>query len=383
MFSSPSSMSPGRKRSAAKRKDFCYALECSWAIYGSGRRGCVHSRKASLKRVVSLKRIRLTTCSVFRHNMRTQKRGDDCNVVVPELRERLAALKAERNAVILAHNYQIEEVQEAADYTGDSFELSRIAAGAEAAVVVFCGVHFMAESAAILSPDKIVLLPENTAGCPLADMISPEALRDFKAKHPGAAVVAYINTSAAVKAESDICVTSANAAAVINSLEADQVIFVPDGNLAHFVARRTEKEIIPWHGYCVTHHRVFPEDVIRARRAHPEAAVIVHPECRPEVVELADEVLGTGGMIRFVRETKARQVIVGTEMGMLHRLRKERPDLEYFLLSSGLVCPNMKYTTLEKVVSSLENMENRITVQPEIRERANRALQRMLEAPSQ
>ncbi len=297
------------------------------------------------------------------------------------LQRKIAKLKQERNAVILAHNYQLDEVQDCADHVGDSFELSRIAAKSDAAVIVFCGVHFMAESAVMLAPDKTVLLPELTAGCPLADMVSPEALREYKQKHPDAAVATYINSSAAVKAESDICVTSANAVQVINSLKEQRVIFVPDCNLAHFVSRHTEKEIIPWHGYCITHHRVYPEDITRARQAHPDAVVIVHPECRPEVVELADAALGTGGMIRFARETEHTEIIVGTEMGMIYRLHKECPDKKFYLLSTGLVCPNMKYTTLEKVAWSLENMENRITVDPEIAERAAQALQRMLDVP--
>lgn len=297
------------------------------------------------------------------------------------LQEKIAKLKQERNAVILAHNYQLDEVQDCADYTGDSFELSRIAADSDAAVIVFCGVHFMAESAAMLAPDKTVLLPELAAGCPLADMVSPEELRAYKQKHPDAAVAVYINSSAAVKAESDICVTSANAVQVINSLQEHKVIFIPDCNLAHFVSQRTQKEIIPWHGYCITHHRVYPEDINRARQAHPDAAVIVHPECRPEVVALADAALGTGGMIRFAQETEHTQIIVGTEMGMIYRLRKECPDKKFYLLSTGLVCPNMKYTTLAKVAWSLENMENRITVAPDIAEKAARALQRMLDVP--
>lgn len=298
-----------------------------------------------------------------------------------DTRERIARLKAERNAVILAHNYQIAEVQDMADFTGDSFELSRIAAESQAAVIVFCGVHFMAESAAILAPEKTVLLPEKSAGCPLADMVAPDPLRSWRERYPGAAVVTYINSSAAVKAESDICVTSANAVEIVNSLPEERVIFAPDGNLAHFVGLQTKKEIIPWPGYCITHHRVYPIDIKKARQAHPGALVIVHPECRPEVVALADAALGTGGMIRFVRETEAKKIIVGTEMGMIHRLRKERSDLEYYLLSPGLVCPNMKYTTLDSVVSSLENMENRVTVPPAVREKAARALQRMLEVP--
>ncbi len=297
------------------------------------------------------------------------------------LQDKIARLKKECRAIILAHNYQPEEIQDCADYIGDSFELSRIAADSDAAVIVFCGVHFMAESAAILAPGKTVLLPELAAGCPLADMISPEELREFKQKHPGAAVAAYINSSAAVKAESDVCVTSANAVEVINSLQEERVIFVPDCNLADFVSKHTTKEIIPWQGYCITHHRVYPEDIQKARRLHPQAIVIVHPECRPEVVALADYALGTGGMIRFVRETEHQEIIVGTELGMIYRLRKECPDKKFYLLSTGLVCPNMKYTTLEKVVWSLENMEHKIAVAPEIAEKAARALQRMLDVP--
>lgn len=303
-------------------------------------------------------------------------------MVLSEIKEKIAALKAERKAIILAHNYQIEEVQELADYTGDSLELSRIAAAAEAEVIVLCGVHFMAESAAVLAPEKVVLLPEKDAGCPLADMVTPEGLRLYKEKYPDAAVVTYINSSAAVKAESDICVTSANAALVVDSLEAERIIFVPDCNLAHFVSRQTKKEIIPWPGYCITHHRISPDDVDRARRIYPNAPVIVHPECRPGVVERADAVLGTGGMIRFVKETEAQEVIVGTEEGMIYRLRQERPDIKFYLLSPGLLCPDMKYTTPDKVVSSLENMQHRITVPPEIRKQAAGALQRMLKIPS-
>ncbi len=295
-----------------------------------------------------------------------------------EILVRIDQLKNERNAVILAHNYQIDEVQDAADYVGDSFELSRIASESDADVIVFCGVHFMAESAAILSPDKTVLLPDLNAGCPLADMIDADQLRDLKKKHPGAAVAAYINSSAAVKAESDICITSANAVKVVNSLEEDTVLFVPDGNLAHFVAERTTKTIVPWAGYCNTHHRVTVEDVTKARELYPDAVIVVHPECRPEVVALADAALGTGGMIRFSRETTFNDVIIGTEMGMLHRLKKECPGKNFILLSTKLICPNMKYTNLGKVLSALTNLEHVITVPVEIRNRAVLALERML-----
>lgn len=294
------------------------------------------------------------------------------------LLNRLDELKTRKKAVILAHNYQVEEVQDAADYCGDSFELSQIAADSPAEVIVFCGVNFMAESAAILSPDKTVLLPEKAAGCPLADMITPEGLRSLMEAHPRAAVVTYINSSAVVKSMSDVCVTSANAVEVVNSLKQEEVIFTPDQNLAHFVAGKTDKTIIPWSGYCITHHRVSVEDVQRARKIHPEAVVIVHPECRPEVVELADQAMGTGGMISFARETAKKEFIVGTEMGMLHRLRMECPEKQFYLLSQGLICSNMKYTTLEKIVDSLERMEHRVTVLPEVREKAARALQRML-----
>ncbi len=295
-----------------------------------------------------------------------------------EVLERIDQLKKLHNAIILAHNYQIEEVQDAADYVGDSFELSRIAAESEADLIVFCGVHFMAESAAILSPEKTVLLPDLNAGCPLADMIDADQLRELKKQYPGAAVATYINSTAAVKAESDICITSANAVKVVNSLAEDVVLFVPDGNLAHFVAERTAKTIIPWAGYCNTHHRVTAEDVVKARELYPEAVIVVHPECRPEVVALADVALGTGGMINFSRETTVKDIIIGTEMGMLHRLKKECPDKNFILLSPKLICPNMKYTNLEKVLNALEKKENVITVPAEIRERAVLALERML-----
>lgn len=292
--------------------------------------------------------------------------------------EKIARLKQEQNAIILAHNYQIEEVQDAADYVGDSLELSRIAADSKADLIIFCGVHFMAESAAILSPSKTVLLPDLNAGCPLADMIDAEQLRELKQKHPAAAVATYINSTAAVKAESDICVTSANAVKVINSLVEDSVLFVPDGNLAHYVAGRTAKTIIPWAGYCITHHRVTVEEVHASRELYPDAVIVVHPECRPEVVALADAALGTGGMIRYARETEVTEIIVGTEMGMLHRLQKECPGKKFMLLSPKLICPNMKYTTLEKILSALEKREHLITVPDDVRKRAALALERML-----
>lgn len=295
------------------------------------------------------------------------------------LQEKLQQLKEQRNAVILAHNYQIEEIHDAADYVGDSLDLSQKAAEDDSGTIVFCGVHFMAESASLLAPEKTVLLPEVLSGCPLADMVTAEQLREVRKKYPGVPVVTYINSSAAVKAESDICCTSSNATAVVNSLEEDRVLFVPDKNLARFVAKHTEKEIIPWDGYCITHYRVTAENVDRARKNYPGCPVIVHPECPPEVTDKADEVLSTGDMVKFAAQTSHSQIIVGTEMGLLYRLEKENPGKEFFLLSPGLICPNMKYTTLNKVINSLENMETVITVPEDIRPGASRALEKMLQ----
>ena len=292
--------------------------------------------------------------------------------------QQVEELKKGRNAIILAHNYQIDEVQDAADYVGDSFGLSRIAAETEAEVIVFCGVHFMAEGAAILAPDKIVLLPEILAGCPMADMVTVEALREKKKQYPHATVVTYVNSSAAVKAESDICVTSSNAVNVVNSLDTDEVLFVPDMNLGDFVAARTNKRVILWEGYCRTHHRVIAADVETARSSHPDALIVVHPECRPEVVKAADHAFSTAGILKFARETEIKKLIIGTEMGLIYRLRQENPDKEFYLLAQGLVCPNMKYTNLVKVIRALETLEPRITVPDTIREPARRALERML-----
>ncbi|MEW5920062.1 MAG: quinolinate synthase NadA [Bacillota bacterium] len=294
--------------------------------------------------------------------------------------QRIQEFKRLRNAVILAHNYQSEEVQDAADFVGDSFELSRIAAQSGADVIVFCGVYFMAEVAAILAPDKIVLLPEILAGCPLADMITSETLREKKKQHPAATVVTYINSPAVVKADSDICVTSSNAVSVVNSLEAEEVLFVPDMNLGSFVAGQTDKRVILWDGYCVTHHRVSPDDVAAARASHPDAVVMVHPECRPDVVKTADYVFSTGGMIKFARETEHKKIIVGTEMGLIYRLQKENPDKQFYLLAQGLICPNMKFTNLEKVYKALETLQPRIIVPQPIRDLARIPLERMLVA---
>lgn len=292
---------------------------------------------------------------------------------------RIQNLKKDRNAIILAHNYQPGEVQDVADYLGDSLELSRIAAKSEAEVIVFCGVHFMAETASILSPDKKVLLPDIDARCPMADMITADGLRELKAKHPDAKVVGYVNTTADVKAEMDICCTSTNAIKVINSLEGDEVIFVPDKYLADYVSKHTDKKIIPWNGSCPTHVKITPEDIEKQRGLHPEAKVIVHPECTPAVIEVADEALSTGGMCKYVRESNAREFIIGTETGIIHRLKKENPDKEFYPASELAVCPNMKKINLEKVLWALEDMKHEVKVPEEIRMKAKQAVDRMLE----
>lgn len=288
-------------------------------------------------------------------------------------------LRRARRAIILAHNYQRGEIQDLADINGDSLELSRKASQTEAEVIVFCGVNFMAESAAILSPSKTVLIPVPEAGCPLADMITISGLREMKKKYPEAAVVCYVNSSAEIKAESDICCTSTNAIDIVNSLKEKQVIFVPDENLGRYVATKTNKEIIFWKGYCPTHYRVLPEDIIKIKNAHPRAKLIVHPECRLEVILMADEVLSTGGMIKYAKTTGAEEIIVGTEMGLVYRLQKENPNKKFYLATDKLICPNMKLTTLPKVAESLQKMQHIIKVPEEIRKKAEGSLRRMLE----
>ncbi len=297
-----------------------------------------------------------------------------------KLINRILELKAERNAVILAHNYQRGEVQDIADFTGDSLGLSQQAAAHAAEVIVFCGVDFMAESAAILSPKKTVLMPELAAQCPMAAMITPETLIQMKKEHPGAVVVAYVNTSAAVKAESDICCTSSNAVQVVNSLEEEDVIFIPDKNLAMFVQRNTDKNIIIWDGYCPTHHQILAGDVLLLKDEHPEAVAVVHPECKPEVIDIADAVLSTGGMVKYVKESKNKEFIIGTEVGMLHRLEKENPEKIFYPASKYAVCPNMKMNNLQSIIDALENNQHVITVPEPLRIRAKQALDRMLEA---
>ncbi|MFO8009824.1 MAG: quinolinate synthase NadA [Dehalococcoidia bacterium] len=299
---------------------------------------------------------------------------------IESVTDRIDRLRRERNAIIVAHNYQLGEVQDIADFTGDSLELSRKAASTDADVIVFCGVHFMAETASILCPDKVVLLPDINSGCLMADMLTADDLREEKAKHPGSVVVCYVNSSAEVKAESDICCTSANGPTIVASFPAGQeIIFVPDMFLGQYSASMAGRNIITWHGYCPTHARICPEDIIRLREQYPEAKVVVHPECRPEVIEMADEVGSTSGIIRYASRDNVKELIVGTEIGIIHRLRKENPAKKFIPISEQAVCPYMKLITLEKVLRSLEVMAPEVKVPEHIRVRARTSVDRMLE----
>ena len=297
---------------------------------------------------------------------------------VARLQDEILQLKEKRNAIILAHNYQRPEVQDIADVTGDSLELARAATRMDGEVIVFCGVDFMAETAAILSPERTVLLPAEHACCPMAEMVSAEELRFARARTPDAAVVCYVNTTAEVKAESDICCTSANAVKVVNSVNEDRVIFVPDRNLGRYAARFTEKTILPWEGYCIVHDRFTKKDMEQAKAAHPDAVVLVHPECPPEVIDLADHVASTSGIISHVKAAPDREYIIGTEVGILHRLAKECPGTQCYPLSEKAVCVNMKKTDLVKVRDALVTLKPRITVPEETAARARRAIERML-----
>lgn len=297
-----------------------------------------------------------------------------------DLIKKIKQLKRDRNAVILVHNYQRPEVQDIADYIGDSLGLSQEAAKTDAEVIVFCGVHFMAETASILCPDKKVIMPDVTAGCPMAEMITDEELREMKAAHPDATVVAYVNTTAAVKAETHICCTSANAVAIVESIvEPEEIIFVPDKYLGAYVTSQTGREMILWNGFCPTHVRIIPEDVIKQKEAHPKAKVLVHPECIPEVTALADAVLSTSGICRYAKESEAEEFIIGTEVGILYRLQKENPGKKFYPASEAAVCPNMKKTTLEKVLWSLEDLAEEVKVPEEIRIKAIRPIEHMLD----
>ena len=297
-----------------------------------------------------------------------------------ELVARLAELKAERNAVILAHNYQRGEVQDVADFSGDSLGLSQQAARTEADVILFCGVHFMAETAAILCPDKTVLIPDPNAGCPMANMVTPRELAAMKARHPDATVVTYVNSTAAIKAMSDICCTSANAVKVVDSIPRDrEVLFIPDQSLGDYAARQLGREVILWAGYCPTHHRILARNIRQLEAEHPDALFVCHPECTADVVALADHVASTSGMLRFCRESPAGKFIIGTEIGLLHRLRKESPHKTFLEVSPLADCPNMKLSTIEKMVWALEDMVYEVNVPSEIADKARGAIERMLE----
>jgi quinolinate synthase len=293
--------------------------------------------------------------------------------------EKIIRLKREKEAVLLAHHYMTEEVQSVADYVGDSLGLSRQAVDAPGKRIVFCGVYFMAETAKILSPGKKVLLPDAEAGCPMADMISADELRDFQAKYPGSVTVCYVNSSAAVKAESDICCTSSNAVKVVESIPKDKrILFVPDKFLGGFVKERTGRDIVTWSGFCPTHARISAEVVRQAKTRHPNAVVLVHPECRPEVIALADAALSTGQMIDYAEKSDAREFLIGTEKGILTQLVKRCPDKVFHLLAKDILCPNMKKITLEKIRFSLEQDAGEVFVAPDIAARAKKAIDAML-----
>lgn len=298
-----------------------------------------------------------------------------------DLKKEIRKLLKEKNAILLAHNYQIDDIQEIADFTGDSLGLSIEASKVKEDIIVFAGVHFMAETAYMLSPNKKVLLPEINAGCPMADMITAKQLRDFKAKFPGVPVVCYVNSSAEVKAESDICCTSANAVNVVKSLNSDRVIFVPDRNLGHYVSRFVDKEIILWNGFCPIHERVTRRDIEILKQEHPDALVVLHPECPPDVIEIADHVCSTSGVYKFCKESKHKKFIIGTERGVGYRLRKENPDKEFYFAYSPFQCKNMKKTTLKKVYDSLVEEKYEIKVDEEIRKKAVLSIERMLRVP--
>lgn len=299
-----------------------------------------------------------------------------------EIIQQIQDLKKQRNAVILVHNYQRQEVQSIADFTGDSLELSRKAANNDADVIVFCGVHFMAETASILSPNKKVLLPDLESGCPMADMITAEQLVQFKKENKGATVVTYINSSAAVKAETDICCTSSNAINVVKSVQNDKIIFCPDRNLGSYTQKVLNKKLILWNGFCPTHMKMLPEYVIEQKKKHPNAIFLVHPECCPQTVELADEVLSTTGILNYVAKSDKKEFIIGTENEITVKLQKEYPDKKFYPVTDLAVCPNMKKNSLEKVLFVLKEMTNEIKVPKEVADKAIIPIQRMLEIKS-
>ena len=296
-----------------------------------------------------------------------------------DITKKIDSLKKQRNAIILAHNYQLPEIQDIADYTGDSLELARISQRLDQETILFCGVYFMAEITKILNPQKTVLMPDLHAGCPMADMITPQQLRTEKEKHPQASVMCYVNSNANVKALSDICCTSANGVEVARSLAADEVVFVPDQYLGSYVSRQLPAKIFHlWPGYCPTHMVFSEEQLIILKKDYPEAKIVAHPECRLDVQKIADRICSTSQMISYAKDTDARQFIICTELGMLHRLRKENPDKQFIPGSPNAICPNMKLTTLEKILWALENNEFHIDVEEDTRQQALGSIERML-----
>jgi len=300
-------------------------------------------------------------------------------MVQSDIVEKIQDLKRERNAVILAHNYQPGEVQDIADYLGDSLELSRIAEKTDADVIIFCGVHFMAETASILSPEKRVLLPDMNAGCPMADMLTTDDLRKLKAEHPDAGVVGYVNTTAEVKALSDICCTSSNGVNVVKSMSSEKVIFVPDQNLGAYIQRFTlDKEMILWPGMCPTHHEIRKDQLLKIKEKHPKAEILVHPECRPEIIDIADHALSTNGMVNHAKKSDAKEFIIGTEKDMCYRLKNENPDKVFYPIKTA-ICPDMKKITLKKVLNSLRTLEPKVNLDDDVMEKAKMPLQKMMD----
>lgn len=296
-----------------------------------------------------------------------------------DLINEIKTLKAKRNAIIVAHNYQVDEVQEIADMVGDSLALSKACVDSKAETIVFCGVHFMAESAKILSPEKTVLLPEIDAGCPMADMVTADELIEKKKQYPQAVVVAYVNSSAEVKAESDICCTSSNALDVVRSIKEKDILFIPDQNLGSYIkAKVPEKNIILWEGFCATHHKIREEEVLKIKELHPDALLLIHPECKPEIVQHGDFVGSTKEIIDFATKSENKKFIIGTEMGVLSKLKKDNPHKEFFLMAPGLICPNMKRTSLQSVYESLKDLKHIIELDEDVRIRAKKSLDRML-----
>jgi len=294
--------------------------------------------------------------------------------------EKISELKKKHNAVILAHNYQRGEIQDVADFVGDSLGLSQQAAKTDADLIVFCGVHFMAETAALLSPNKTVIMPDEHAGCPMASMITARELKEKKRLYPNSKVVCYVNTTAAVKAESDICCTSSNAVKIVSSIpEEVEIIFVPDKSLGAYVSSCLGREMIYWEGYCPTHHRIIAEQIVKMKSENPEAEVVVHPECTQDVIALSDHVASTTGILNYVSSSNSKEFVIGTELGILHRMKKENPDKKFMPVTPLSDCPNMKLNTLEKLLWSLEDLQFVVTVPEDIAVKARQAIQRMLD----